>query len=131
MFDKLLEGLANQGAMGLMLGLLILMFVRFFNKTFDTMVDRDKASYQFMQNCLAALQEIKSACLSCRSEIINSEITKIGSAEDRIIDAVRAAGDRIIAETRRDNDLSRPHELPTSPTPRQPYAPAPVSNFRR
>jgi hypothetical protein len=131
MFDKLLEGLANQGAMGLMLGLLILMFVRFFNKTFDAQVERDRAGSQFMQNCLAALQEIKSACVACRSEIITNEITKIGATEERIIAEVRATGDRIIAETRRDNDLSRPHELPPPPPPRQPYAPAPMSSFRR
>jgi hypothetical protein len=131
MFDKLLEGLASQGAMGIMLGLLIIIFVRFFNKTFDAQLERDKASSQFMQNCLAALQEIKTSCVSCRAEIITSEITKLGIVEDRIIAEVRATGERIISETRRDNDLSRPHSSPTPPpVARAPYAPV-VSSIRR
>jgi hypothetical protein len=127
MFDDLLKGLASQGPMGLMVGLLVLVFVRFFNRTFDAQVERDRANTQFMQNCLAVLQEIKTACTACRSDIITSEITRIGSTEDRIIAEVRAAGDRIIAETRRDNDLSRPHQVTPPPMPmetiRQPYPP--------
>jgi hypothetical protein len=132
MFDKLLEGLASQGALGIMLGLLILMFVRFFNRTFDAQVERDRAHSQFMQNILATMQEIKTSCVTCRSDIITSEMTKLGAAEDRIIAEVRSTGERIITETRRDNDLSRPHAVgPTpSPVPRQPYASS-VSGFRR
>jgi hypothetical protein len=131
MFDELLKGLASQGAMGVMLGLLIIIFVRFFNKTFDAQLERDKSSTQFMQQCLAALQEIKTSCVSCRAEIITSEITKLGVAEDRIIAEVRATGERIISETRRDNDLSRPHTVLTPPpAARQPYAPV-ASSFRR
>jgi hypothetical protein len=132
MFDKLLEGLTNQGVMGIMLALLILMFVRFFNKTFDAQVERDRAGFQFMQNVLAILQEIKSSCVACRSEIISSEVAKLGAAEDRIIDAIQDMGKFIVAETRRDNDLSRPHMTPSAPTPTpaQPYATA-ESNLRR
>jgi hypothetical protein len=130
MFDKLLEGLASQGALGIMLGLLILLFVRFFNKTFDAQVERDRSQSQFMQNLLATMQEIKTSCVSCRAEIITSEMAKLGAAEDRIIAEVRSTGERIIAETRRDNDLSRPHAVTPPPVPRQPYAPA-VSDLRR
>jgi len=132
MFDKLLEGLASQGAMGLMLGLLLLMFVRFFNKTFDAQVERDRVHSQFMQNVLATMQEIKTSCVTCRSDIITAEMVKLGAAEDRIIAEVRATGERVVAETRRDNDLSRPHSVnPTPPpVPRQPYAPV-ASSFRR
>ena len=132
MFDELLKGLASQGAMGLMLGLLLLLFVRFFNKTFDAQVERDRASSQFMQNCLAALQEIKMSCLACRSEIISSEVARLGVVEDRILAEVRATGDRIIAEARRESDLSRPHLMESSPppAPRQPYPPV-AAPFRR
>ena len=132
MFDKLLEGLANQGAMGVMLGLLLILFVRFFNKTFDAQVERDRQGSQFMQSLLATLQEIKAACSSCRSEIVASEVTKLGAAEDRIIAEVRSTGDRIIAANQRDNDLSRPHALDVAapPVARQPYAPVAAGRGR-
>jgi len=132
MFDKLLEGLASQGAMGVMLGLLLILFVRFFNKTFDAQVERDRATSLFMQNLLATMQDIKASCVACRSEITTAELTRLGAAEERIIAEVRATGERIISETRRDNDLSRPHTLaPTPPpVPRQPYTPV-AAGFRR
>ncbi len=115
MYDELLKGLASQGPMGLMVGLLVLVFVRFFNRTFDAQVERDRANTQFMQNCLGVLQDIKSACTACRTDIISNEMTKLGTTEDRIIAEVRAMGDKIIAETRRDNDLSRPHQVTPPP----------------
>jgi hypothetical protein len=124
MFDKLLEGLTNQGALGIMLGLLLLVFVRFFNKTFDAQVDRDKANYQFMQNVLSTLQEIKSSFATLRSEITTAVTGKIGVAEDRILDAVRDIGQFVVNENRRDNDLSRPYAATPPPVPVQPYDPA-------
>lgn len=127
MFEKLLEGLANQGAMGIVLAILLWLFVRFFNRSFDTQTERDRASADFMRQCLATLQEIKTACLSCRGEIINNENTKLGSAEERILAGVREASKLVIDETRRDNDLSRPHATPL-PLTRQPYPP--VSGVR-
>jgi hypothetical protein len=132
MFDKLIEGLTNQGALGIMLGLLLLVFVRFFNKTFDAQVDRDKAYYQYMQQTLAALQEIKSSLVNLRSEINASVSAKIGDAEDKIRDAVREIGRFVVDENRRDNDLSRPHSVDATPppAPRQPYAPAEASSRR-
>ena len=59
MTDKLLEGLANQGAMGIVLAILLWLFVRFFNRSFDAQTERDRASADFMRQCLATLQEIK------------------------------------------------------------------------
>jgi hypothetical protein len=124
MFDKLLEGLASQGTMGVMLGLLLLMFVRFFNKTFDAQVDRDKANYQFMQNVLAILQEIKSSFAAYRNEIISNSALTLGAAEDKILDAVREIGRFVVDENRRDNNLSRSYAATPPPVPTQPYAPA-------
>jgi hypothetical protein len=130
MFDKLLEGLASQGAMGVMLGLLIILFVRFFNRTFDAQLERDRAGIQFMQSVLTTLQEIKTSCVSCRSEIISNETTRLGSSENRIITEIRAIGDRVISETRRDNDLSRPRSVPSPLSPRQSHVSV-AADFRR
>ena len=129
MFDKLLDGLANQGAMGALLGVLLLLFVRFFNRTFDAQVERDRASASFMRECLAALTEIKVACMSCRNEIVSIATTRVREAEERIVDAIWNASDKAIAETRRDNDLSRPHPVTPPPAPVQPYPPVPGVRF--
>ena len=122
MIEKLLEGLANQGAMGIVLAILLWLFVRFFNRSFDAQTERDRLSADFMRQCLAILQEIKTACQSCRSDIISSESTKIGAVQEKILEVVRESAKLVINETRRDNDLSRPHQTP-APVPRQPYAP--------
>ena len=122
MTEKLLEGLANQGAMGIVLAILLWLFVRFFNRSFDAQTERDRLAADFMRQCLATLQEIKAACQSCRSEIISHESTTIGAVEEKVLAAVRESAKMVIDETRRDNDLSRPHQTP-APVPRQPYAP--------
>lgn len=123
MFDMLIEGLAKQGAMGVLLALLMMMFVRFFNKTFDAQVERDRSITQFMQNVLATMQEIKSSCAGCRNEIVSSSLRAVGESEEKVVKAVSDTATHVIGELRRDNDLSRPHSLTPSPTPIQPYPP--------
>lgn len=123
MTDKLLEGLSNQGAMGIVLAILLWLFVRFFNRSFDAQTARDLASTDFMRQCLATLQEIKAACATCRSEIIASENTRVGGLGEKLVLAIQDATKTIISETRRDNDLSRPRDVTPTPLPRQPYAP--------
>ena len=131
MFDELLKGLANQGAMGTMLALLLLIFVRFFNKTFDAQTERDRAHYQFMQQCLTVLQEIKSSFATFKSEITSSVNARLGDVEERVLDAVRDLGSFVVAENRRDNDLSRPLNVTPGPVPMQPYAPATEPHLKR
>lgn len=125
MTEELFKGLANQGAVGALLAILLFMFVRFFNKMFDAQMERDKASSEFMRQCLAAMQEIKISCVTCRSEILSGETAKLGLMEEKILAAVRETKREIIESARRDNDLSRPHQLPQeTPGPvltRQPY----------
>ena len=123
MSEKLLEGLTNQGAMGIVLAILLWLFVRFFNRSFDAQTARDQLAADFMRQCLATMQEIKSACLTCRSEIISNESARVSDLGEKIILAVQAAVTTIIAETRRDNDLSRPHSVTPGPVLRQPDAP--------
>ena len=129
MTDKLLEGLANQGAMGIVLAILLWLFVRFFNRSFDAQTERDRLSADFMRQCLATLQEIKTACQTCRNEIISNDTTRVGNLGDKLTASIQEAARTIIAETRRDNDLSRPHSVTPDPVPRQPYPP--VSGMRR
>lgn len=120
--DKLLEGLTNQGAMGIVLAILLWLFVRFFNRSFDAQTERDRASTEFMRQCLSTLQDIKSACLSCRNEIMTSENNRLSFVGDKIVEAVRESEQKIIQENRREAEISRPFQ--TSPVPRQPYPPA-------
>ena len=129
MTEKLLEGLTNQGAMGIVLAILLWLFVRFFNRTFDAQTERDRLSADFMRQCLATLQEIKSACQTCRNEIMSNDNTRVGNLGEKLATAIQEAAKMIITETRRDNDLSRPHSVTPDPVPRQPYPP--VSGMRR
>ena len=124
MTEKLLEGLSNQGAMGIVLAILLWLFVRFFNRSFDAQTKRDELTADFMRQCLSTLQEIKAACLTCRHEIIASENDRTGDLGEKLVLAIREATTTIISETRRDNELSRPHTVTPGSAPRQPYAPA-------
>ena len=129
MVEKLLEGLASQGAMGIVLAILLWLFVRFFNRSFDAQAERDRLTADFMRQCLSTLQEIKAACTSCRNEIMTSENTRVGSLGEKLVLAIQESAKTIISETRRDNDLSRPHSVTPDPVSRQPYPP--VSGMRR
>ena len=82
-----------------------------------------------MRQCLATLQEIKSACQTCRNEIMSNDNTRVGNLGEKLATAIQEAAKIIITETRRDNDLSRPHSVTPDPVPRQPYPP--VSGMRR
>ena len=122
--DTILGGLANYGPIGMILLAFLLVFLKLFNRMFDNLLGQQAKSDKFMASCLDALHEIRVNCVQCRNDTVGAFHQGQRESEDRIIAAVNTGNDRIISENRRDNDLSRPHEITPAPG-WQPYPPVP------
>ena len=122
--QTILGGLANYGPIGMILLAFLLLFLKLFNRMFDNLLAQQVKSDKFMASCLEALQEIRVNCVQCRNDTVNAAHESQRESLDKIIAALKIEADRIISDNRRDNDLSRPHEI-TPPPSWKPYPPVP------
>jgi hypothetical protein len=119
-----LSGLANYGPIGIILLAFLLLFWKAFNQMFDNLLKQQGKFEVFMDRSLAALQEIRVNCVQCSNGMQQTAHETLKKTEEKILQAIDIAADKVIAETRYDNELSRPHS--TTPAPvRQPYPPVP------
>jgi hypothetical protein len=111
----ILQGLANYGPIGMILLAFLLLFLKLFNRMFDNLLGQQAKSDKFMTSCLEALHELKRNCVQCRNDTVNAAHQAQKAAEERILFGLKQEADRIILDNRRDNDLSRPHDITPLP----------------